>query len=272
MNKPSQHIVLCELQPPRQTGLESHSPFCLKAHRALELAGLAHEHAHGDRPDSWKAYNPRGQVPVLLVDGAPIADSTDILKWITAQRPEAFDAALDARGRAEAWLWEEMADTALNGFLVAARWADERNWPVVVGEYFGGAPWFVQKVIAPRVRAGVIGRLVARDVWRGGATACWERFLALLDDLEGRAPADGFWLGRSPGVADVAMFAQLASFRTPLTAWQAREIEKHPRLVDWIDRVDAVTRPVATASAARGPATAARAVTRAPREAVAASA
>ena len=33
-------LVLCELTDPGIEGLESSSPFCLKAHRALRLAGL----------------------------------------------------------------------------------------------------------------------------------------------------------------------------------------------------------------------------------------
>jgi len=39
----------------------------------------------------------------------------------------------------------------------------------------------------------------------------------------------------------VAMFAQLGSLGTALTPWQDQEIEKRPRLVDWLDRVDAAT-------------------------------
>jgi glutathione S-transferase len=235
------HLILCELEDPEIPGKESLSPFCLKAHRALKLAGLAYERACGDRPDTWKKHNPIGQVPVLLVNGTPICDSTAILRWTVAAAADAFDEGLDARGRAESWLWEELSDTALNGYVVAARWADQRNWPGVRRKYFGKAPWFVRALVAPRVRATVIDRLVAREVWRAGPEACWRRFEATLDDLEARAPSTGFWLGRAPGVADVAIFAQLASLRTELTPWQDREIEKRPRLVDWIDRVDAAT-------------------------------
>ncbi len=35
----------------------------------------------------------------------------------------------DPKARAEAQLFEELADTLINGFVVASRWADERNWP-----------------------------------------------------------------------------------------------------------------------------------------------
>ncbi len=239
--KTTEKLILCELEDPGMAGLESLSPFCLKAHRALTLAGLAHAHDHGARPSDFRSYNPTGQVPVLLEDGAPICDSTAILRRVVDLAPGAFDAGADERTLGERWLWEEMADSVLNGYLVAARWADDRNWPGVSKEYFGKAPWIVQKLVAPRIRARVVGGLVARDVWRRGPEACWQRFTDTLNHLEARAPREGYWLGPTPGVADVAMFGQLASFRTPLTVWQAQELEKRPRLVDWLDRVDAVT-------------------------------
>jgi glutathione S-transferase len=69
-------LTLCELSDAGPWGLESFSPFCLKAHRALRLAGLRYERRHGAQPASHRAMNPLAQVPVLLVDGRPVADST----------------------------------------------------------------------------------------------------------------------------------------------------------------------------------------------------
>jgi glutathione S-transferase len=244
------HLVLCELEDPAIAGLESLSPFCLKVHRALKLAGLPYERRHGGRPSDFREHNPTGQVPVLLVNGEAIADSTAIMRRLVSLAPHSFDAGEGARVHGERWLWEEMADSALNGYLVAARWADARNWPAVRAKYFGRAPWLVRSVIAPRLRATVLDTLVRRDVWRRGPDACWGRFSDTLDDLEARAPMDGFWLGRTPGVADVSLFGQLASLRTPLTAWQSSELEKRPRLIDWLDRVDQATHSTEGASVA----------------------
>jgi glutathione S-transferase len=239
--EPVPSLVLCELADAGHHGVESHSPFCLKAHRALRLAGLPYERRHGKQPGAFRAYNPTGQVPVLLVDGAPVFDSTRILERIDALTG-ALTRDLDPRARAEAWLWEDHADTALNGFLVAARWADDRNWPAVRDAYFGAAPWPVRALITPRLRKNVVGALVARDVWRAGAEACWERFGRTLDQLEARAPARGFWVGASASVADIAIFAQLHSLRTPLTRPQADALAARPGLSAYLDRVDAGTR------------------------------
>ncbi|HEX9102828.1 MAG TPA: glutathione S-transferase N-terminal domain-containing protein, partial [Polyangia bacterium] len=127
-------LVLCELADTGLPGFESFSPFCLKTHRALAIARLPYTRRHGARPDPFRRYNPARQVPVLLVDGEPVADSTEILRRIVALRPGALAAD------PEAWLWEELADTALYGFVVASRWADDRNWPLTRAAYFAGMP------------------------------------------------------------------------------------------------------------------------------------
>jgi glutathione S-transferase len=229
-------LVLCELEQPDVAGIESFSPFCLKAHRALKAAGLPYERRHGSRPAAFGNYNPSRQVPVLLVDGEPVADSTEILRRILALRPGAL------ADEPEAWLWEELADTALNGFLVAARWADDRNWPRTRDAYFARMPGLIRALVPPRLRKRVIGTLVARDVWRAGADRCWSRFEALLDQLEARAPERGWWCGRSLSVADIALFAQLHSLRTPLTAPQAESLARRKRLSAWLDRVHEETK------------------------------
>jgi glutathione S-transferase len=263
MNASSPALVLCELEDSGIPGLESLSPFCLKVHRALKLAGLPYTRRHGAMPRDFRAHSPTGQVPVLLVGDEAVCDSTRIVERIDAMSGGALSARLDPAARAEAWLWEEMADASLAGFLVAARWADDRNWPLVHDAFFGRAPWLVRTVIAPRVRARIVGGLVARDVWRAGADACWSRFLATLNHLDARAPDAGFWLGGVPTIADVAIFAQLRSMRTHLTRFQADQIALRGRLASYLDRVDAATAERSTVSLS-GASTPARRTARAP--------
>jgi glutathione S-transferase len=234
-------LTLCELPDTGLPGLESYSPFCLKVHRALRLARLPYARRHGEHPGVFRALNRSAQVPVLLVGDEPVADSTRIAHRIDEISDGALVGWLDPRTRAEAWLWEDLADTALNGYVVAARWADEGNWPRTKAAYFGGVPAVIRGVLAGKLRRHVVASLVARDVWRAGREACWERFQRTLDDLEARAPASGFWLGARATIADVALFAQLQSLRTPLTPWQSDHVVARRSLTAWLDRVDEVT-------------------------------
>lgn len=251
-------IVLCELGETGIDSVQSYSPFCLKVHRALGATGLEYTSRHG-APHSFRALNPAAQVPILLVGDEVVSDSTRILERIEQLAKATGRPSLvpkEPRARAEAWLWEDYADRALNGYLVAARWADDRNWPLVREAYFKGAPWFVRKWIAPHLRRKVVSALVARDVLRSGEEALWDDFRRALDALEARAPLDGFWLeGDAPTVADIAIFAQLHGLRTPLTVTQERELARRPALSDWLDRVDEATfpgRPSGRLTATRG--------------------
>ncbi len=245
---PSKPLFLCELTEPGLPGVETFSPACLKVRRALAFARLDYTSRRADRPDAFRKLNPTGQVPVLLVGDEIVPDSTRILTRLQELAPTVFNIGLDARGLAEARLWEELADTTLNGFVVAARWADDRNWPRVRDAYFARGPWFVRALIAPRIRAKIVRGLEARDVWRAGAAACWDRFESTLDDLEARAPESWFWLGASLSTADLAIFGQLHALRTPLTPWQSERLAARPRLSALLDRIDAETRPIPRAT------------------------
>lgn len=249
---PTFSLTLCELT---ETGLPSHesySPFCLKVHRALRLADLPYTRRHGAHPGVFSALYAPATVPVLLVrddargEERAIGDSTRIVAHL-ATLGHPLDGGGDVRTRAEVLLWEELADTSLNGFLVAARWADARNWPATKQAYFAAMPAILRAFIPDRQRKSVLAALRARDVLRQGEAACWERFEEMLDLLEARAPQSGWWIGERATVADVAIFAQLHSLRTPLTRWQAARLAERPTLTRYLDRVDAATCVMPTA-------------------------
>jgi glutathione S-transferase len=234
-------LVLCDF--PAHTGnagWSSFSPFVLEVERALRLAKLPFRH---DKIPITRVskLNPTGQVPVLLIDGEVVPDSTRILLRIEALAPGSLTAGLDARGIAEAWLWEEFADTALYPQVLATRWADERGWPVPRKAFFGGVPPVLRNVVATIVRRKTLAALRGRDFTRGGLAACEERLFRVLDHLEARAPETGFWLGERCTVADVGLFAHLHSLRLPQTPFRAADVAKRARLSRWLDRVDAAT-------------------------------
>lgn len=239
-------LVLCDF--PAETGVEgwvSFSPFVLEVERALRLAKLPFEHRRVDMM-RLKELNPVGQLPVLLIGEEKVPDSTRILHRIEALSPGSLTGGLDARGIAEAWLWEEFADTSLYPYVLASRWADDKGWPVPKKAFFGFLPPVVRNIVASAVRKKTVDKLVGRDFLRSGLDACYERMHRVLDTLEQRAPEHGFWLGPRATVADLGLFAHLHSLRLPLLPWRAQDIERRTRLSAWMDRVDAATRaPVA---------------------------
>lgn len=245
-------LTLCELSKLDFPSNETPSPFCLKVHRALKARGLTYERRHSNNPASYKPLNPAAQAPVLLVGDEPVFDSTKILARLEEMAPDPKGPGANANPRliAESLLWEELADSAVNAFLVASRWADDRNWPTVREQYFGAMPALLKPIITGKLRSNVIANLRAREVWRLGPEDCWRRFEALLDQLDARAPASGYWLGEYRTAADFALFGQLHSLRTPLTQWQSDQVALRKNLSAYLDRIDAETREIVIAKAA----------------------
>ena len=77
---------------------------------ALEAAGLTYElklvnlAAGEQNGDAYKAINPLGKVPLLVIDGHPLTENAAILTYIAALRPDAglFPASQDPLARAQA--------------------------------------------------------------------------------------------------------------------------------------------------------------------------
>jgi len=235
-------LVLCDFPAKtRLDGWSSFSPFVLLIDRALRLAKLPYERHHVNML-KLKQLNPLGQLPVLVIDGENVADSTRILHRIEGLAPGSMTGDLDARGQGEAWLWEEFGDTSLYPYVLTARWADDRGWPVPRAAFFGSIPPPIRMIVAPLVRRSMVKKLVGRDFLRGGFDACYERLDRVLDALDARAPDEGFWLGARPTVADLGLFAHLHSLRLPTTPHVAERLSGRARLTQWLDRVDAATR------------------------------
>jgi glutathione S-transferase len=233
-------LFLHEVGDASHEGIESYSPFCLKVIRALRARHLAYRSVRAPFPAAHKLTS-MGQVPVLRVGHEVIADSSRILVKIGQLSGRPFESGTPAE-RAEAWLYEELADTAVNGFVIASRWADDENWPRTRAALFGQMPSVLRWVLPSRLRAQTIQRLVARDIWRAGSSECWARLGELLDRFDARAPQNGFWMGQELTAADLALFGQLQSLRTSLTPKQRAQVESHGQLKSWLDRVDQATR------------------------------
>lgn len=240
-------LTLCDLKAPAD-GRETHSPFCLKVRRALNAAGLVFTVRREAMPGAYADLNPMKQVPILLAGDAVIVDSPRIVAQVGVWA--GWHAGRDPAQAAEARHWERLADTVVNGHMVAARWADDAHWPRVREALFGGLPAPLRLVVPGRVRKGVVARLRARGIVRPGLDDREARFLSLLADLEQRAPGTGWWAGDTLSEADFALFGQLQSLRCDLTPAARAAVEAQPRLAAWLDRVDQATLSARRAAAA----------------------
>jgi len=190
------------------------SPACVKVARALRLLELPFGEAEG---------------AVLVFDGEPMQDAGAIFRRLDRLVPGVL-VPREPRLAAEAWIYAELAERSLHPFVLGALWVDPKNWPAVRDARFGRASWLSRTFVAPRVRAEHAYRARRDDLG------------PLLDALEERAPYEGFWVSAAPTVADLGLFAELDALRSPLTARQAQDLARRPKLSDWLDRVEQATR------------------------------
>ena len=104
-------------------GLPDPSPFVMKGHMLLKLAGLPYETV---RSDIRKA--PKGKFPVLEDDGEIVPDSTFIRIHIEKKYGFDFDAGLSGERRGVAWAVEKMLEDHLYWAVMRDRWLVQDNF------------------------------------------------------------------------------------------------------------------------------------------------
>ena len=184
------------------------SPYVRKVLVCLHLKGIAYEidpivPFMGD--DRFSALSPLRRIPVLIDDRVTLTDSSVICQYLEDRWPEPALYPRDVADRAWARWLEEFADTRMGDVFIWRLFNQLVIRPFVWGEPTDDA---------------VVQKTLAEDV------------PAVLDYLEGQAPADGFFVG-ALSIADVAVAvffrnAGWARFKIDATRW--------PRIAGLVDR------------------------------------
>lgn len=214
------------------------SPFCAKARICLQWKTVPYRRVTATlrRLRELRRLNPLGKVPVLVLGGHTLVDSTAIARHLEAVYPEPPLLPGDPTARAYCSLIEDWADESLYFVIGAFKWLNPANRSAAVArtvsELGGGA---ASPLVARLVARQIVGRYRA---WRYTAAALphfedrMRESLGWIDELlEGRA----FLLGRVLTLADVAVYAQLAWLRGYV---EARLLEDVPAVMRWLARMD----------------------------------
>lgn len=227
----------------------SDSPFGLEARICLQLKGVPFRGATVTlrRLAPFRALNPLGETPVLVQGRVVVTGAARIARHLEAQRPEPSLIPPGPESRAYAALLEEWARGTLHPLAAACKWVNPANRRAALGNT-------VDPLTAPPLRP-LVGRIVARRMRRRCAAQGWtpaalgrleERLRAQLATLAPLLADRAYLLGRSPTLADVAVFAQLVWLRRYT---EGRLVDDAPAIAGWLDRLAALP-PVAAALAA----------------------
>lgn len=213
-------------------GLPDPSPFVVKVHVLLTMAGLQFETV---RSDPRKA--PKGKIPFIDDSGVVVADSTFIRMYLEQTRSIDFDRGLTEAQKGQAWAIEKMLEDHLYWLIVHERWLDRQNMDRGPRQFFDPVPAPVRPLVI-----AMVGRQVKRTLYGQGlgrhsdeerAILC-EKTVAALAACLGDKP----WLmGNEPCGADATAFAFVSGGLCPLFRSAVREsLSKHANLIAYSER------------------------------------
>ncbi len=218
------------------------SPFCDKIRRVLHWKKQPYE-VH--EVSLWQALtqvrrlNPVGKLPCLEHDGRFLADSSDIAQYLEERFPTPPLLPQGAAQRAACHVLEDWADESLYFYEMRLRFGTKENarrWLPLLASH-DAAPF---RVLATRI----LPRLFASQLRQQGIGR--KPLAAVLADLDRHVGAVAsllesheFLVGDALTLADISVFVQFFCIRS--TDEGAAAIEKQPRVVSWMNRVDEAT-------------------------------
>jgi glutathione S-transferase len=214
-------------------GLPDPSPFVIKAHLLLKMAGLAYV-------EDTNGFNkaPKGKVPYLSDDGVVIADSTFIRFHIEQKYGFDFDAGLTAEQKAASWAIEKMCEDHLYWATMSHRWMNDENFKKGPAIFFEKAPALIRPLIIAMVRKKVRRNLNGHGLGRHSDVEINQLAVRDIDALSALIGDKPYLMGDKPCAADAMVFASVAGSLSKVFTSAIRDAaEKHPNFIAYRDRM-----------------------------------
>jgi glutathione S-transferase len=214
-------------------GLPDPSPFVMKAHMLLKLAGLEYQ-------TSTRGFRqaPKGKLPYIVDGDTLVADSTLIRLHIEQRYGIDFDRGLGARERGIGWAAEKMLEDHLYWIMIYWRWLNEPNFARGPKAFFKRAPALirplVERMVLKKIRRNLHGHGIGRHT-ETETTAMAARSIESLAQILGD---NRYFLGPAPAGADATAFAFIAGALTPHFESPLRDqMQRMQNLVAYRDRM-----------------------------------
>lgn len=221
-------------------GLPDPSPFVIKVHILLKMAGIAYKTAPADFKKA-----PKGKFPVLQEeDGTIVPDSTLIRFHLETKYGADFDKGIPADVAGVAWAFEKLCEDHLYWTIVHDRWMIAENFDKGPRHFFDKVPGLIRPLIITmilrRVRRNLHGQGNGRYTPQERLAIAARGLKALADYLENRA----FLGGDRPCGADASVFATLNGLLTTFfTSDTSTEARRYPALAAYVARMNALYFP-----------------------------
>lgn len=150
-------------------GLESLSPFCMKAEVYLKLMKLPYERKVGGDPRTA----PKQKLPMIEDDGKVVCDSTAIIEYLEKKAKTPLDEGLSDNEWARARMIQRTFEEGLYFVALWSRWADDAGW-AVSKSFFDDIPAALRWAVVPIIRKKVIASAHAQGTGRHSRDEIYE--------------------------------------------------------------------------------------------------
>lgn len=177
------------------------SPYCRKVRMVMDWKGIAHDLFDSCDIEKYPAYNPRGEIPILVDGGLTVLNSSDILGYLDRKLPDLRIYSIDPATYATVRAWEREADTLVDAIVT----------DVAVYKFAEIPP--APSGLAEAARQG-------------------------LDDVRNRmeqALTGSDYVAGELSVADFALYPHIGSAQL---LGIGTSIDRHPNIIAWLDRMD----------------------------------
>ena len=196
--------------------------------------------AFNHHQDWYKALNPSGIVPALLVDGHPLVESNFINEWLDETFPENPLRPADPTERHDMRLWAKYIDEHC---LPAVQ---KHNWMILFHPFareWSDAELEARLAVIPTGERRATRRRMARNPFSASELeAALDVLRDMMNRIEARLAARDWLVGDAFGLADIAAAPYVVRFFEIAPG----EAGKRPRAENWWQRVRA--RPSFTAA------------------------
>ena len=216
-------------------GLQSPSPFVMKADIQLQMFDIAFNRAIADLESVSKH-----KAPYVEDDGAIIQDST-FIRWHFEKKLRGdLDEGLSDAGRATAWAFERMLEDRLANIEGHERWLEGDNFDRGPAMFFMGVPEQMRAQIAAGAVAEFRSTMVANGIGRHSREERMqlaERDIAATSALLGNK---AFMLAGHPTALDAAAFGVISACAAPIFETRLKGmVASHANLVAYLERMEA---------------------------------
>ncbi|MBI3452013.1 MAG: glutathione S-transferase family protein [Rhodospirillales bacterium] len=222
------------IQFPPAFGLPNSSPFCIKAELLLKMASLPYEIV----PISDPRKGPKGKLPAIEDGGKTIGDSEFIRRHFEHAYGVDFDKGLGSAERAVAHAFARAVEERTYWVLVYDRWINDRHWPTIRKEFFGGMPAPIRNLVAGMIRGKVRRALHGHGMGRHAPDEIYALGVADMRAIADFLADKPFLMGAEPTGADASVYPIVACLiDPPFDSPPKAEALRHANLVAYAARM-----------------------------------